>query len=132
MARVRREISMKRNPKRQSITLPNQAITPAMIMEKFLKGMPVSVSQRDPVYVDQDLVDYEQLNRMDFDERLEYAAQLRERTAQLKEQADKQLKEDADRKEKDDEAAFDAALARAAAKKEALKKPTKKTNIDPA
>lgn len=109
---------MKMNPKRKSKTLPDQALTPQQIMDRYLKGLPVNAIQRDRVYMDGDGdTDYEALSRMDFDEKAEVAARLRERAAQIEEQLkaqDERTKELA-REELEDLA--DAAYERAANKK---------------
>lgn len=82
----RKIVSYSRNPKRKSKTVPDQALTPAQIMEKYLKGLPVSVTKRDPIYMDQDSQDYERLDRMDFDEKFAYAADLKSQAAGMEQQ----------------------------------------------
>lgn len=84
--RIRPEISTKRNPKRKSRTLPDQSLTPQEILDRFVKGEPINLQAREAVYIDQDIFDYEQLGRMEFDQKDEYARMIKERAnAMLKE-----------------------------------------------
>lgn len=58
---------------RKSMTIPDQSMSIREIVERFVRGIPVDVIQRQGVYMDQDEHDFEKLNRMDFAEKKAYA-----------------------------------------------------------
>lgn len=97
----RKPISDSRNPKRKSTTLPDQALTPKQIMERYLKNIPVNILQRDPVFMDQEEHDFEQLNRMDFDEKFAFAEEEGKKAERIKQQliADQKAKEELETRE---------------------------------
>ena len=73
------EKSFKRDPRRKSCVVPNQSMTIGHILEKYSRGIPVDMVQRDPVYIDQSEFDYEKLNRQDFGEKHAFAQQMQQR-----------------------------------------------------
>lgn len=86
---------------RKSKTLPNQTMSVETIIEKYTRGIPISVKQRERVYLDQDVDDYEKLSRLDFDEKVEYAAALHDRAVSIEQRLfdeDKARKERATKK----------------------------------
>lgn len=72
------------DPNRKSTTMPDQALTVEEIMRRFTKGLPVAVTNRDPVYIDQNDFDYEQISRMSFDEKFAMAQQFELRADYIK------------------------------------------------
>lgn len=73
--------------KRKSQTVPDQALSIREIVQRYVKGIPVDVIQREGVYVDQQEHDLEKLNRMDFGDKAAFAADLKERNQAIVEQA---------------------------------------------
>lgn len=63
---------------RKSRTVPDQSMTIQEIVKRYVRGIPVDVVKREPVYVDQNDHDLEKLSRMDFHEKAEYAQGLSE------------------------------------------------------
>ncbi|AZL82937.1 hypothetical protein [Apis mellifera associated microvirus 35] len=61
----------------KSAAVPNQSLTVEQIVERFVRGIPVDVVQRKPVYIDQETHDFEKLNRLDFAEKTAMAEQIR-------------------------------------------------------
>lgn len=68
---------------RPSKTVPDQSLSIQEIVKRYVKGIPVDVVKRHPVYSDQQDDDLEKLSRMDFGEKAAYAAQLAEQAKQL-------------------------------------------------
>lgn len=66
-----------------SATLPNQAMSVNEIVKRFVRGVPVGVVKREPIYVDQNDMDLEKVSRMDFGEQYEMAEQFRNRAASI-------------------------------------------------
>lgn len=69
---------------RKSVAIPDQSLSIQEIVKRFVRGVPVDITQRQPVYVDQNEHDLEKLSRMDFGEKAEYASNLRERAAEMR------------------------------------------------
>lgn len=63
----------------KSRTIPDQSMTIEEIVKRFVRGIPIDIVQKDPVYIDQDEHDLEGLNRMSFSEKAEFAEQMKER-----------------------------------------------------
>lgn len=123
--------SVKYGKVRKSKTIPDQSMSIQEIVKRFVRGIPVDVVQRDPVYIDQEEDDLERLSRMDFGEKAEYAAALAERNARVQaelaeaernesEAKQKAAKEAAEKSEKEAEAAADRAAAKRAAGKSGI------------
>lgn len=70
--------------KRASQTIPDQSLSIQEIVKRYVRGIPVDVLQREPVYVDQSDHDLEKLARMDFHEKAEYANALAQDAAEMK------------------------------------------------
>lgn len=64
--------------------IPDQSLSVQEIVKRYVRGVPVDVIQRERVYVDQNDFDLEKLSRMDFADKLEYAALLADKAKQLK------------------------------------------------
>lgn len=62
--------------RRKSLTIPDQALSIQEIVKRFVRGVPVDIHKREPVYVNQSQYDMEKLNRMDFGEKSEFAKHL--------------------------------------------------------
>lgn len=68
------------------MTIPNQGMSMRTIVDRFVKNLSVNAVQRDPVYIDQNEFDFEQLSRMDFGEKKAAAEELRARAEERKQQ----------------------------------------------
>lgn len=66
-----------------SLTVPDQSMSIREIVKRFVRGIPVDIRQRDPVYLDQSDHDFEKLSRMEFGEKAELADQLGAHAADL-------------------------------------------------
>lgn len=101
-------VNYTKNLKRKSCVQPNQSLTIGQILEKYSRGIPVDIEQKEGVYLNQTEFDYEKLNRQDFGEKHEFAQQMKRRaeaiTADLEEQANAR-KEAAAKKKAEGEAA---------------------------
>lgn len=73
-----------RNPARKSTTLPDQALSVQTILDRYTRGIPVSLTQRESTFLDQEETDYEQLARMEFDEKIAYAQAMQQRASEIK------------------------------------------------
>lgn len=111
----RPSISMKKV--RKSMTIPDQSMSIAEIVRRFVRGIPVDVVQRNPVYMDQSEHDFEQIARMDFGDKAAMADDLRDKAEAIKQKA------------QSDEREKRAKNAKAAAEK-AKAKSQKETGID--
>lgn len=69
--------------RRKSMSVPDQSLSIQEIVKRFVRGIPVDVVQRQPVYSDQADYDLEKLARMDFGEKAEYAQRLAEEADRL-------------------------------------------------
>lgn len=69
--------TVKYNKRRKNRTIPDQSMSIKQIVEKYVRGIPVDVVKRQPVYIDQSQHDLEALSRMDFAEKAELAEQMR-------------------------------------------------------
>lgn len=69
---------------RPSIAIPDQSLSIQEIVKRYVRGVPVDVIQRPPVWSDQEEYDLEKLGRMDFGEKHEYAQALSERAEEIK------------------------------------------------
>lgn len=58
---------------KKSRVLPDQSMSIKEIVRRYVRGIPIDVVQREPVYLDQSEHDMEKLSRMDFGEKAEYA-----------------------------------------------------------
>lgn len=66
--------------RKTSRTLPNQSLSIAQIMDRFTRGVPVDVARREGVNMpDNAEHDYERMSRMDFDEKVAKATEMRDR-----------------------------------------------------
>lgn len=101
-----------------SRTVPDQSLSIREIVRRYVRGIPVDVVQRDPVYMDQSEHDFEAMARKDFAEKHQIAAEFKERAKEV--QAD--LEENA---KKHDEAKRKAKQAPPASDESG------KTGIDP-
>lgn len=99
-------------PKLKSRVIPDQSLSIAEIVKRYVRGVPVDILQREPVYTEQTTEDLEKLSRMDFGEKHAYAQELGERAARLK--ADYQER---DRLNRDAHAKLVEAKAKKAAQK---------------
>lgn len=63
--------------RRKSRCIPDQSMTIKEIVSRYVRGIPVDVVKREPVYVDQNEHDLEALSRMDFGEKAELAERMR-------------------------------------------------------
>lgn len=61
---------------RKQRTIPDQSLSLRTIIDRYTRGVSVDVKQRDPVYVDQDEFDLEQVSRMDFAAKAELGQEL--------------------------------------------------------
>lgn len=77
-------------PMKKSKTIPDQSLSIKEIVDRYVRGIPVDITEKKPVYVDQNDHDLEKLSRMDFGEKAEYAAALRDEAATLKAELDEQ------------------------------------------
>lgn len=68
---------------RKSKTIPDQSMSIQEIVKRFVRGIPVDVLKREPVYSDQQDHDLEKLSRMDFGEKAEYAQALKRQGEEL-------------------------------------------------
>lgn len=68
---------------RASRTIPDQSLSIQEIVKRYVKGVPVDVTKREAVFVDQNEHDLEKLSRMDFGEKAEYARMLAEQAQRL-------------------------------------------------
>lgn len=84
-----------RNPNRKSTTLPDQALSVQTILDRYTRGIPVNLTQREATFLDQQEVDYEQLSRMEFDEKIAYAQAMQSKAKDIEAQltAQKQAKD---------------------------------------
>lgn len=73
---------------RKSVAIPDQSMTVQEIVKRFVRGIPVDVVKRTPVYADQNEFDLEKLARMDFGEKHQLANSLADRAAELQEELD--------------------------------------------
>lgn len=95
---------------RKSETLPNQSLTIGQILEKYVRGVPVDVVQRQSIWSEIDGYDLEKINRLDFAEKAAFEAELRTAAQSIYDDlmARKQRSEEAAtkrKKEEDDKAA---------------------------
>lgn len=70
--------------RRKGRAIPDQSLTIQEIVKRYVRGIPVDVLQRTPVYSDQEDHDLEKISRMDFGEKAAYAAQQAEQAKQLR------------------------------------------------
>lgn len=101
---------------RRSIAIPDQSLSIQEIVRRFVRGIPVDVIQRTPIYNDQSGHDLEKLSRMDFGEKYEYAQAMAAQAAQLKSDLDEAVRSarrvaQAEQAQKKAEAAIKAAKA---------------------
>lgn len=68
---------------RRNNTLPNRAMSIETILEKYVRKMPIEVSNREKVYIDQDEYDFEKMSRMSFDEKFEMARDMEAKARQI-------------------------------------------------
>lgn len=66
-------------PRLKSKTIPDQSLSILEIVRRYVRGIPVDVVQREPVYSDQTEFDLEKLSRMNFAEKAAFADELKER-----------------------------------------------------
>lgn len=67
-----------------SVAIPDQSLSIQQIVQRYVRGLPVDVLQRKPIYIDQDEHDLEQLSRLDFGEKAELAIMLAHQAKALK------------------------------------------------
>lgn len=83
-----------------SVTIPAQSYTVPQLFERFRKGVPVNVDQRQPIYTDSniDLEKVNKLSRMDkLDLAADYAHTAKRQKTQLEEDEEAQRLEDEER-----------------------------------
>lgn len=73
---------------RKSYTVPDQSLSIKEIVERYVRGLPVDVVQRQGVYADNEDVDLEKLSRMDFADKAAYAEDMRREAAQKQSELD--------------------------------------------
>lgn len=78
--------------RRKTKTIPDQSMTIRQIVERYVKGVPVDIVQRDPVFMDQNEHDFEKLSRMDFAEKSELANAIAAEAQQKKEEANEAVR----------------------------------------
>lgn len=61
---------------RKSMAVPDQSLSVIEIANRYIKGLPIDLVKRDPVFVEQSDHDLERLSRMDFAEKAEFADQM--------------------------------------------------------
>lgn len=61
--------------------IPDQSLSIAEIVRRYVRGIPVDVVKRDAVYVDQADLDLEAVSRMDFAEKASLASRIAAETA---------------------------------------------------
>lgn len=88
---TRKQTSGKRRQK--SFTLPDQALTVKEIITKFRKNIPAVGKVFTAMYFDQKEIDYEQLARMEFDDKFRLAQQLRAEAREIEAELDAKEKE---------------------------------------
>lgn len=64
-------------PLRKQLAIPDQSLSIKEILNRYVRGVPVDVRHREPVYVDQSEFDLEQLSRMEFSDKMSIAERLR-------------------------------------------------------
>lgn len=64
-------------PKRKVLTIPDQSLSLREIMQRYVRGVPVDVTQREGVWIDQEEYDFESLARGEFSEKMSIAEELR-------------------------------------------------------
>lgn len=69
--------------RRASIAIPDQSLSIQEIVKRYVRGIPVDVIKRQPVYNDQNDHDMEKLSRLDFGEKAELADQLANQAAKI-------------------------------------------------
>lgn len=73
-----------KKPTGKTQVVPDQSLSIREIVKRFVKGIPVDVAQRQPVFNDQTEADLEKLARMDFAEKVEYANNMADKAAGIK------------------------------------------------
>jgi hypothetical protein len=111
MHRIYVPITVDYSKKNKSMTIPDQSMSIAEIIKRFVRGVPVDVIQRQGVYVDQNDHDLEAMSRLDFADKAFMADELRQNAQAI--EADLVGKERSKRATKQKEA--EAAKASAAA-----------------
>lgn len=88
---------------RKSFTIPDQAMTIAEIVKRFVKGIPVDINQRQGVFCDQSEFDLEAISRMSFADKAALSDDLRLRAekyaSMLKKLEDERKEDEADEKD---------------------------------
>lgn len=95
--------------RRKSLTLPDQSMSIQEIVRRYVKGIPIDVVQRRPVYTENTGMDLEQMSRMDFADKAALADEMRLEAEGLKEQ----LIANDDQRRKERKAAIKAKKAKA-------------------
>lgn len=92
----------------KSQTIPDQSMSIQEIVRRFVRGIPVDVVQRQPVYVDQSNHDLEAMSRMDFADKAFQAGEMRAQNeqveAQIKAERQAMKEREAERKQSEDKA----------------------------
>lgn len=76
-------VNYKTKSKSERPTQPDLSMTIKEILTRFQRKLPVMVSQRDPVYMDQNEHDFEALARQDFAEKRALADEMKARAQKL-------------------------------------------------
>lgn len=119
--------------RRAKLAIPDQSLSIQEIVKRYVRGVPVDVVQRKGVYLDQSDEDMEKLSRMDFHEKSEYAAFLKERSEALKLEIDEhhRLHKDAqDKRQQEIEAQTEAKIAAAIEKRGKRQPPEKQDGVN--
>lgn len=76
---VKRETKSYGSPSRKQLAIPDQALSLREIVKRFVRGVPVDVKHRDPIWIDQEEFDLELLSRSEFSEKMSIAEELRQK-----------------------------------------------------
>lgn len=99
---------------RKSVAIPDQSLSIQEIVKRFVRGVPVDIVQRQPIYIDQNDHDLEKLSRMDFGEKAEMAQVFADQAADIQQEFEDRRQSQAsflaqERTKLDTEAALQAA-----------------------
>lgn len=102
------KISTRRVKGKKSQTVPNQSHTIKSLYDKFVRGLPLGVTEKQGVYMDQNDHDFEKLSRLDFGEKAAMAQEFGQVAEQAKATLDELAKHERSRKEEAEQAEQEA------------------------
>lgn len=86
--------------RRPSKTIPDQSLTIAEIVKRYMRGIPVDVIQRNPVYSDHNEYDLEKMSRLDFGEKSAMANELQANAQNISDELNERAQQVKDAKKK--------------------------------